>query len=86
MPHQLEAFKLAERGNMDAKGLSRWMLVLIAVAMPLCILMLLDTFLELGVDTGRVGKQSTVLAGGRIAACTTGLIRRWRQIYPIFSP
>ena len=63
MPHQLEAFKLAERGNMDAKGLSRWMLVLIAVAMPLCILMLLDIFLELGVDTGKVGKQINSFGG-----------------------
>ena len=35
MPHQLEAFKLAERGNLDVKGLSRLMLVLIVIAMPL---------------------------------------------------
>ena len=28
MPHQLEAFKLAERGNLDVKGLSRLMIIL----------------------------------------------------------
>ena len=55
MPHQLEGFKLAERGNLDTRGLSRWMLALIVVAMPLCILMLLHTFFRLGTDTGRVG-------------------------------
>ncbi len=55
MPHQLEGFKLAERGNLDTKGLSRWMLALLVVAMPLCILMLLHTFFRLGTDTGRVG-------------------------------
>jgi len=63
MPHQLEAFKLAERGNLDAKGLSRWMLVLIVVAMPLCILMLVDTFYKLGVDTGKVGGQINSFGG-----------------------
>ncbi len=57
MPHQLEAFKLAERNNLDSKGLSRWMLGLMVIAMPLCILMLLDTFYKLGVDSGRVGAQ-----------------------------
>ncbi len=57
MPHQLEAFKLAERGNLGVRGLSRWMLALMVVAMPLCILMLLDTFYMLGVDTGKVGAQ-----------------------------
>ena len=57
MPHQLEAFKLAERSNLNSKGLSRGMLGLMVIAMPLCILMLLDTFYKLGVDTGRVGAQ-----------------------------
>ena len=63
MPHQLEAFKLAERGNLDVKGLSRWMLVLIVVAMPLCILLLLDTFFKLGVDTGKIGGQVNSFGG-----------------------
>ena len=63
MPHQLEAFKLAERGNLDAKGLSRWMLAVLVVAMPLCILMLLNTFFKLGVDTGRVGGQINSFGG-----------------------
>ena len=63
MPHQLEAFKLAERGNLDPKGLSRLMLVLIVVAMPLCILMLVNTFSELGVDTGKVGGQINSFGG-----------------------
>ena len=57
MPHQLEAFKLAERSKLDSKGLSRWMLGLMVIAMPLCIVMLLDTFYKLGVDSGRVGAQ-----------------------------
>ena len=57
MPHQLEAFKLAERSNLESKGLSRWMLGLMVIAMPLCIMMLLDTFYKLGVDSGRVGAQ-----------------------------
>ena len=57
MPHQLEAFKLAERNNLDSKGLSRWMVGLMVIAMPLCIMMLLDTFYKLGVDSGRVGAQ-----------------------------
>ena len=63
MPHQLEAFKLAERGHLDVKGLSRLMLVLIVVAMPLCILMLLDTFFKLGVDSGKVGGQINSFGG-----------------------
>ena len=57
MPHQLEAFKLAERSKLDSKGLSRWILGLMVIAMPLCIVMLLDTFYKLGVDSGRVGAQ-----------------------------
>lgn len=57
MPHQLEAFKLAERSKLDSKGLSRWMLGLMVIAMPLCIVMLLDTFYKLGVDSGRIGAQ-----------------------------
>ena len=57
MPHQLEAFKLAERSNLESKGLSRWMLGLMVIAMPLCIMMLLDMFYKLGVDSGRVGAQ-----------------------------
>ena len=48
MPHQLEALKLAERGNLDVKGLSRLMIMLTIIAMPLCIFMLVDTFFELG--------------------------------------
>ena len=63
MPHQLEAFKLAERGNLNVKGLSRLMLVLIVVAMPLCILMLVDTFSKLGVDSGKVGGQINSFGG-----------------------
>ncbi len=63
MPHQLEAFKLAERGNLDVKGLSRLMLVLLVVAMPLCILMLVDVFFQLGVDTGKVGGQINSFGG-----------------------
>ena len=55
MPHQLEAFKLAERGHLNAKGLSRWMLAVLIVAMPLYLLMLLETFFRLGVDTGNIG-------------------------------
>ena len=63
MPHQLEAFKLAERGNLEAKGLSRWMLALMVIAMPLCILMILETFFRLGVDTGQVGEQINSFGG-----------------------
>ncbi len=63
MPHQLEAFKLAEQGNLDVKGLSRLMLALIVIAMPLCILMLVDTFFELGVDSGKVGGQINSFGG-----------------------
>ena len=63
MPHQLEAFKLAERGNLEAKGLSRWMLALMVIAMPLCILMILETFFRLGVDTGKVGAQINSFGG-----------------------
>ncbi|MDE0301568.1 MAG: hypothetical protein OXN17_23320 [Candidatus Poribacteria bacterium] len=63
MPHQLEAFKLAERSNLESKGLSRWMLGLMVIAMPLCILMLLDTFYKLGVDSGRVGAQINSFGG-----------------------
>ena len=63
MPHQLEAFKLAERGNLDAKGVSRCMLAVLVVAMPLCILMLLNTFFKLGADTGRVGGQINSFGG-----------------------
>ncbi|MCZ6678258.1 MAG: hypothetical protein O7E52_13520 [Candidatus Poribacteria bacterium] len=63
MPHQLEAFKLAERGNLEVKGLSRWMLALIVVAMPLCILMLVNIFFRLGVDTGKVGGQINSFGG-----------------------
>ena len=55
MPHQLEAFKLAERGHLNVKGLSRWMLAVLIVAMPLCLLMLLEIFFRLGVDTGNIG-------------------------------
>ena len=55
MPHQLEAFKLAERGNLDVQGLSRLMILLTVIAMPLCIFMLVDTFFELGVNTGQSG-------------------------------
>lgn len=63
MPHQLEAFKLAERSSLDSKGLSRWMLGLMVIAMPLCIMMLLDTFYKLGVDSGRVGAQINSFGG-----------------------
>ena len=63
MPHQLEAFKLAERGNLDVKGLSRLMLALIIIAMPLCILMLVNVFFDLGVDTGKVGGQINSFGG-----------------------
>ena len=63
MPHQLEAFKLAERGNLDVKGLSRLMLLLTVIAMPLCIFMLVDTFFELGVNSGKVGGQINSFGG-----------------------
>ncbi|MCZ6679723.1 MAG: hypothetical protein O7E52_21035 [Candidatus Poribacteria bacterium] len=63
MPHQLEAFKLAERGNLDVKGLSRLMLTLIVIAMPLCILMLVNVFFDLGVDSGKVGGQINSFGG-----------------------
>ena len=63
MPHQLEAFKLAERGNLDVKGLSRLMLTLIVIAMPLCILMLVNVFFDLGVDTGKVAGQINSFGG-----------------------
>ena len=72
MPHQLEAFKLAERGNLDVKRLSRWMLALIVIAMPLCILMLLDTFFKLGVDSGKVIRQ--IRGHGRHAY---GFLQSW---------
>ncbi len=63
MPHQLEAFKLADRGNLDVKGLSRLMLTLTIIAMPLCIFMLVDTFFNLGVNTGKVGGQINSFGG-----------------------
>ena len=63
MPHQLEAFKLSQQGNLDSKKLSRAMLFLVVIAMPLCFLMLLDTFLELGVDRGEVGSQINSFGG-----------------------
>ncbi|MXV84533.1 hypothetical protein F4X88_21355 [Candidatus Poribacteria bacterium] len=63
MPHQLEAFKLAERGNLDVQGLSRLMILLTVIAMPLCIFMLVDTFFELGVNTGKVGGQINSFGG-----------------------
>jgi hypothetical protein len=63
MPHQLEAFKLSQQGNLDSKKLSRSMLFLVVIAMPLCFLMLLDTFLELGVDRGEVGSQINSFGG-----------------------
>ena len=63
MPHQLEAFKLADRGNLDVKGLSRLMILLTILAMPLCIFMLVDTFFELGVNTGKVGGQINSFGG-----------------------
>ena len=63
MPHQLEAFKLAERGNLNVKSLSRLMLILTVIAMPLCIFMLVDTFFELGVNSGKVGGQINSFGG-----------------------
>ena len=63
MPHQLEAFKLAERGHLNVKGLSRWMLAVLIVAMLLCLLMLLETFFRLGVDTGNIGGQINSFGG-----------------------
>ena len=39
------------------------MLAVLVVAMPLCILMLLNTFFKLGVDTGRVGGQINSFGG-----------------------
>ena len=72
MPHQLEAFKLAERGHLDVKGLSRSMLAILVVAMPMCLVMLLETFFRLGVDTGNIGGRLTVLADVPIVFCTVG--------------
>lgn len=63
MPHQLEAFKLAERGNINSKHLSMAMIGMIVIAMPVCIWMLLDTFFKLGVDSGRVGGQINSFGG-----------------------
>jgi len=63
MPHQLEAFKLAERGNINSKHLSIAMLGMVVIAMPVCIWMLLDTFFKLGVDSGRVGGQINSFGG-----------------------
>jgi len=63
MPHQLEAFKLAERGNINSKHLSRAMLGMLVIAMPICIWMLLDAFFKLGVDSGRVGGQINSFGG-----------------------
>jgi hypothetical protein len=63
MPHQLEAFKLAERGHLNVKGLSRWMLAVLIVAMPLYLLMLLESFFRLGVDTGNIGGQINSFGG-----------------------
>ena len=39
------------------------MLFLVGIAMPVCFLMLLDTFLELGVDRGDVGSQINSFGG-----------------------
>ena len=63
MPHQLEAFKLSEQAGINLKGMSRSMLLLIVIAMPLCFLMLLDTFLKLGVDSGKIGNQINSFGG-----------------------
>ena len=63
MPHQLEAFKLSERGHLDVKRLSRWMLAILIVAMPMCLIMLLETFFRLGVDTGNIGGQINSFGG-----------------------
>jgi hypothetical protein len=63
MPHQLEAFKLAERGNINSKHLSWAMIATVIISMPVCLWMLLDTFFKLGVDSGRVGGQINSFGG-----------------------
>ena len=62
MPHQFEAFKLSQPGNLTSKKLSRSMLFLVGIAMPVCFLMLLDTFWNLVSIVEKSGLRSTVLA------------------------
>lgn len=80
MPHQFEAFKLSQQGNLNSKKLSKSMLFLVGIAMPVCFLMLLDTFLELGVDRGDVGSQINSFGGRVIPFYIAGLLRHTPQI------
>lgn len=63
MPHQAEAFFLAERGNLNSRPLTWAMLGVSAVAMPLCLWILLHTLYGLGVSSGRVGAQINSFGG-----------------------
>lgn len=57
MPHQLEAFKLAERSQISYKSMSQAMLLTSAISIPVCLWMILNVFYKLGVDSGKVGGQ-----------------------------
>jgi hypothetical protein len=63
MPHQAEAFFLAERGNINSRQLTGAMLGVSVVAMPLCLWILLSTLYRLGVSSGHVGAQINSFGG-----------------------
>ncbi len=63
MPHQAEAFFLAERGNLHSRPLTWAMLGISVIAMPLCLWILLYTLYRLGVSSGHVGAQINSFGG-----------------------
>jgi hypothetical protein len=63
MPHEAEAFFLAERGNVNSRRLTWAMLGVTLIAMPMCFWILLHTFYNLGVSSGHIGSQINSFGG-----------------------
>lgn len=77
MPHQLEAFKLAERSQISYKSMSNAMILISAISIPICLCMILQVFYKLGVDSGKVGGQ--ILSFG---SRSFNLLQNWLH-YPV---